>query len=447
MTAIVRTFSAWRCCLSLDDAHRWPPTRRSSCSTRPARCGAQIDGKPKLEIARETLRTVLQTMPADLELGFMAYGHREKGDCEDIELVVPPAAGTAGAITGGRRQAEIPRQDAAVGRREAGRRSAEIHRGQGDGDPHHRWARNLQRRPLRGRQGAGAGRRRLHRPCRRLRPDGGGGQAGRLPRREHRRQIYPGRRRGRAEGRAGRRPSSSRRPRRRRPRPGAGAGDSRSSTSCRRCCWPKAAIRSPTAMPGRSTRPRPTAAAATTSPPNTTTYKGHLEPGDYVVVAELGEARTEQLVKVEAGRSTSRSSCSNAGTLLVHPRAERRRRDRRRRGRHRRISRRRPPRATATPGSVLPAGEQKVTVKIGNGRRPRRSSSPPARRSRRTSSSASAIVVANAFYATGGDKVEAAGWPSSIVKAKKKIDGTREDMGYDLRAGQQVRPADRRLCR
>ena len=59
----------------------------------------QIDGKPKLEIARQSLRTVLQSLPADRELGLMAYGHREKGSCEDIELVVPPAAGTAGAIT------------------------------------------------------------------------------------------------------------------------------------------------------------------------------------------------------------------------------------------------------------------------------------------------------------------------------------------------------------
>lgn len=59
----------------------------------------QIDGKPKLEIARQTLRTVLQSVPADLELGLMAYGHRQKGSCEDIELVVPPAKGTAAAIT------------------------------------------------------------------------------------------------------------------------------------------------------------------------------------------------------------------------------------------------------------------------------------------------------------------------------------------------------------
>jgi len=59
---------------------------------------AQIDGKPKLEIARESLRAALQSIPADREIGFMAYGHREKGSCSDIELIVPPAAGTAGAI-------------------------------------------------------------------------------------------------------------------------------------------------------------------------------------------------------------------------------------------------------------------------------------------------------------------------------------------------------------
>ncbi len=59
----------------------------------------QIEGKPKLEIARDTLKTVLQSVPADAELGLMAYGHRQKGACSDIELVVPPALGTAAAIS------------------------------------------------------------------------------------------------------------------------------------------------------------------------------------------------------------------------------------------------------------------------------------------------------------------------------------------------------------
>lgn len=59
----------------------------------------QIDGRAKLEIAREALGQVLSGIPAETEIGLMAYGHREKGSCADIELVVPPAAGTAQAIT------------------------------------------------------------------------------------------------------------------------------------------------------------------------------------------------------------------------------------------------------------------------------------------------------------------------------------------------------------
>ncbi|MFN3994629.1 MAG: vWA domain-containing protein [Tabrizicola flagellatus] len=58
----------------------------------------QIDGRPKLEIAREALGAVLSEMPPEAELGLMAYGHREKGSCEDIELIVPPGPGTAQAI-------------------------------------------------------------------------------------------------------------------------------------------------------------------------------------------------------------------------------------------------------------------------------------------------------------------------------------------------------------
>ena len=58
----------------------------------------QIGGRAKIDIARETLRGVLQSVPAGSELGLMVYGHREKGSCHDIELAVPPAAGTAGAI-------------------------------------------------------------------------------------------------------------------------------------------------------------------------------------------------------------------------------------------------------------------------------------------------------------------------------------------------------------
>jgi Ca-activated chloride channel family protein len=59
---------------------------------------AQIDGKARITIARETLHEVLATLPDDLELGFMTYGHREKGNCDDIEMLVEPATGTGPAI-------------------------------------------------------------------------------------------------------------------------------------------------------------------------------------------------------------------------------------------------------------------------------------------------------------------------------------------------------------
>lgn len=58
----------------------------------------QIDGRTKLEIARETVAQVLGTIPAEQEIGLMAYGHRERGNCADIELMVPPAAGTGAEI-------------------------------------------------------------------------------------------------------------------------------------------------------------------------------------------------------------------------------------------------------------------------------------------------------------------------------------------------------------
>ncbi len=58
----------------------------------------QIEGRAKLEIAREALGSVLQGMDPAAEIGLMAYGHRSKGDCGDIELVVPPGPGTAQAI-------------------------------------------------------------------------------------------------------------------------------------------------------------------------------------------------------------------------------------------------------------------------------------------------------------------------------------------------------------
>ena len=58
----------------------------------------QIDGRAKLEIAREAVARVVQGIPVQQELGLLAYGHRTKGNCSDIELLVPPGQGTGPAI-------------------------------------------------------------------------------------------------------------------------------------------------------------------------------------------------------------------------------------------------------------------------------------------------------------------------------------------------------------
>jgi len=58
----------------------------------------QLNGKPKHEIARQALRDMLDTVPDTMELGLMAYGHREKGSCTDIEILVQPGANNKAEI-------------------------------------------------------------------------------------------------------------------------------------------------------------------------------------------------------------------------------------------------------------------------------------------------------------------------------------------------------------
>ncbi|MBO3758970.1 VWA domain-containing protein [Ciceribacter sp. L1K22] len=60
----------------------------------------QIDGRPKLEIAREAVADVVTRLPVEQELGLIAYGHRSKGDCGDIELLVPPGKNTGQTVVG-----------------------------------------------------------------------------------------------------------------------------------------------------------------------------------------------------------------------------------------------------------------------------------------------------------------------------------------------------------
>lgn len=59
----------------------------------------QIEGEAKISIAKRVLSDVLSASPQSLHLGLMAYGHRQKGSCDDIELLVTPSAQSAGQIS------------------------------------------------------------------------------------------------------------------------------------------------------------------------------------------------------------------------------------------------------------------------------------------------------------------------------------------------------------
>ncbi len=63
-----------------------------------ATMSGSIGGKPKIQIARDTLATVLADPPAKLALGMLVFGHRQKASCTDIDLMVPPAIGSTRAI-------------------------------------------------------------------------------------------------------------------------------------------------------------------------------------------------------------------------------------------------------------------------------------------------------------------------------------------------------------
>lgn len=49
----------------------------------------QVGGRPKIELARQALSSVLSEAESGTEIGMLAYGHRVRGQCSDIELIVP----------------------------------------------------------------------------------------------------------------------------------------------------------------------------------------------------------------------------------------------------------------------------------------------------------------------------------------------------------------------
>lgn len=49
----------------------------------------KIEGRTKADIARATVASVINGWNQDNQLGLIAYGHRRKGDCTDIETLIP----------------------------------------------------------------------------------------------------------------------------------------------------------------------------------------------------------------------------------------------------------------------------------------------------------------------------------------------------------------------
>ncbi len=58
----------------------------------------RIDDTAKIVLAKETMTTLIREIPENAPVGLISYGHRKKGDCEDIELMVPIGRGTQTAM-------------------------------------------------------------------------------------------------------------------------------------------------------------------------------------------------------------------------------------------------------------------------------------------------------------------------------------------------------------
>lgn len=50
---------------------------------------ALLDGRPKIDIAREALGTLIEQLPDSTSISLRSYGHRRARDCTDTELLVP----------------------------------------------------------------------------------------------------------------------------------------------------------------------------------------------------------------------------------------------------------------------------------------------------------------------------------------------------------------------
>ncbi len=52
--------------------------------------GRALEGRTRLDVVRDAVSQLIGKWDPSIELGIVAYGHRSRGDCSDIELLVPP---------------------------------------------------------------------------------------------------------------------------------------------------------------------------------------------------------------------------------------------------------------------------------------------------------------------------------------------------------------------
>lgn len=81
-----------RCLLSLMIAASFPAVAEENVILVLDASGSmwgQIEGRTKVEIAKDAVAELVRTWEPSNNLGLVAYGHRRKGDCADIEVLIP----------------------------------------------------------------------------------------------------------------------------------------------------------------------------------------------------------------------------------------------------------------------------------------------------------------------------------------------------------------------
>jgi Ca-activated chloride channel family protein len=393
---------------------------------------AQIDGKPKLEIARESLRTVLQSVPTDDEIGFMAYGHREKGSCDDIQLIVPPQAGSGSAISAaadslkflGKTPLTAAVKQAAEALKYTEDKATVVLITDGletcGGDPC-ALGKELEASGVdftadvvgfgltadEGKQIA-------------CLADNTGGKYIQASDEKALQQAL-------AETVAAPAPEPA-------PAPAPAPAPEPAKPEFNFLPIAVLAEGGDPVTDGNAWeiyKAKPDGTRGDYVSTEYGAYKANLEPGDYIVVASDGQAKTEQKVKIEAGQVYKPLFNLNAGTLIIHPRpsegadvvdgaavvidypgAEL------------------PATFYGTTKAVLPAGDEKVTVTIGQGVATETIPLAAGKTVEKDMIAGVGHVVANAYYAAGGDKADGSGIGFKVTKAKTKIDGTRDEVTY-----------------